>query len=1006
MSKNPFIVTCVLGVTIASAPLRADAPELRLRANGAAATPLPGRGSLDAASLTGGTRLPALGDQTVRMAVLLLEFPADTDPNTTGTGRFDLSTSTTYDTNQPPHDHAYFDRQCRSVEAYFTAASGGRLDIDWTIFPSDTDDPPFFEMPNQMRYYNPDTTQAALDKRLAQFFRDGVLAGDAAGVPFDQYDYVVLFHAGVGQDLLFDDPTPSDIPSAFLSLDELRAGLEEDAFFSGIPVQGGTHHVPEGLWLPETENQAGFEFGLTGVFAQLLGSQFGLPILWNPDSGAPGIGDFGLMDQGGGNENGHVPAYPTAWSRFDRGWASAVVVTSGQDLGVVAKGLGANRSGVANELLLIPVDEREYFLVENRKRDLNDDGNVTLLVENTVPIGVLNDEYDFGIPGSGMLVWHIDQGQIDRYRNVNRVNADFEQRGVKLLEADGSDDIGFRPEGGFGLAEDAFYAGNNDALTATTNPSTRSNYGADTHYAITNISARADVMTCDVGNDRILPGWPDSSRTAYAALPPAAGDVDGDGDAEWITIDGTTVVVSDSAGAVQSTFTAPGDSITALLVLPLDTSCAPCADILLATANGGVTVHDGSGALLAQPLAEAVPGEPVTVAAIPVGGASTATIVTARGDEVRAFLDGVERAGSPITGMTNGRTIAIARQGDNAEILLAGDGVTRIALSATDLGPVLAEAGLHAPVTTPPVLTDLDRDGDLDVVTTGDAVRVMELSQMDASGRLRLLPGWPVSLASGPASIADLDEDGRPDVLVGGANAVHALQYNGTRLEGWPVTLRPFGDAGAVTTDVLVADMNGDGRPDVVVPSADGLLRAYDAAGRPLAGWPLAAGRTQRVSPVVSGVAGGSLFAIGVDTPWAYAFAFPDAHVDAVWPRQGGSAGMAGFFDATSLGPAVTSSDLLPDDSVYAYPNPARDALRFRFFLGSAATIAIAIYDVSGAVVATLDAVGQAGVENEVTWTLENESGERVASGIYVAAITARESGRVVRREVPVAIVR
>ena len=50
------------------------------------------------------------------------------------------------------------------------------------------------------------------------------------------------------------------------------------------------------------------------------------------------------------------------------------------------------------------------------------------------------DNYNYGIPGSGILIWHINEKNINDYTNLNN---DPNNRVVHLEEADGAVDIGF-----------------------------------------------------------------------------------------------------------------------------------------------------------------------------------------------------------------------------------------------------------------------------------------------------------------------------------------------------------------------------------------------------------------------------------------------------------------------------------------------------------------------------------------------------------------------------------
>ena len=70
-----------------------------------------------------------------------------------------------------------------------------------------------------MNYYNPYNEFELQEKRLTELFRDASEKAYAEDqIDFSNYDLIVVFHAGIGQDfsLPFLDPTPEDIPSTYI----------------------------------------------------------------------------------------------------------------------------------------------------------------------------------------------------------------------------------------------------------------------------------------------------------------------------------------------------------------------------------------------------------------------------------------------------------------------------------------------------------------------------------------------------------------------------------------------------------------------------------------------------------------------------------------------------------------------------------------------------------------------------------------------------------------------
>jgi len=122
-----------------------------------------------------------------------------------------------------------------------------------------------------------------------------------------------------------------------------------------------------------------------------------------------------------------------------------------------------------------------------------------------------------------------------------------------------------------------------------------------------------------------------------------------------------------------------------------------------------------------------------------------------------------------------------------------------------------------------PVLGDIDGDEQLEIVVgaydtaaKGGTGTAGGIYVWDRYGLL--LRGWPVlvdqSFPFSPA-VADLNNDGRAEIVVASYSGavLHVLQSDGFELHGWPVSaVRGF----TLRTSPVVGDVNGDGRPDVV----------------------------------------------------------------------------------------------------------------------------------------------------------------------------------------------
>jgi M6 family metalloprotease-like protein len=553
-------------------------------------------------------------DSSVRVCALRVQFREDQVTGTTGNGSMESGFDSSLVIDPLPHDRAYFEDHLRFLKHYYETVSGGGLRFDTlAVYPQDDAAP--YGLAYPMWHYNFNNgNDTLLNRRLTELFVQAVDTAARAGVNFSPFNAILVFHAGVGKDFnLGYDATPFDIPSAYISASDIQT------YAPDFPLPAG---VTRGIILPEGENQRealdyGIELSVNGIMVKLFGNWLGLPDLFDTQTGRSGIGRWGMMDQGSGNVSALVPAVPEAWSRVYMGWETAqdIVPTGVGDTVRVAR-FGHDS---APRVVRLPLTPREYYLIENRDSDADSIGYVELrdregrrlrvdqdgyfAVDEGFRVAVTASHYDFGIPGSGLLIWHVDEDVVDAGLDHNTVNTNPDHRGVDLVEADGPQDIGreygFASPGSgaeLGIAEDAWYRGNKAHLEANQNalavhfadrtfPSARLYDGAFTRLELTDFSNVDTVMSFVARMEGVQPGFPvflpspaewavadlngDSAREIYffrndslfqsdsllAVVPAgvhfaeisAAADLDGDGSDELI-FEGSRVGVGEISG--------------------------------------------------------------------------------------------------------------------------------------------------------------------------------------------------------------------------------------------------------------------------------------------------------------------------------------------------------------------------------------------------------------------------------------------------------------------------
>jgi hypothetical protein len=1040
------------------------------------------------APYSGSDAVRALPD-TVRLLAVMVDFLEDSDNRTSGTGKFGSIYEYDYGTeilDPMPHDRSHFQHHLQFLENYVRKVSGRR-----TILSGDVLDG-IVTMGGPISDYSfrKNESEAPVAKLAVEAWEKAVQRFST--VDFSRYHMFVVFHAGRGRDIDLVsiqgfDPTPFDIPSLSFTHNAFKRLLGND--FQGVDAGGG-FRITNCAVLPTTNNReisnidgsrSLLELTINGLLAASFGTWAGLPDLFDTRTGKTGIGRFGLMDGEGIFAYGGIcPPAPSAWEKQRLGWTSPRIATSGTSNYLITAGDSLSTADV----IRVPITDIEYWLVENRQRDLGGNGQLVTFVtggqvqqirfpKDTLGFdnsnvsqlkGVVIDveDVDWSLPGGrvlvddkearingGLLIWHIDETAIDERIALNTVNVTVNgigDRAVDLEQAGGPQDIGvdiqtvFGTQTGSGSAIDYWTKDNispvyKNVFDRRSSPNTRANSGADTRVAMKNFSVSGPIMTLDisVGDEGYAPleGFPirfsEQLQSGQTLRYVRAADLDGDGLNEIIAaadgdqygfrlfsarLDGAPYLSTDYVAAVEDRklIEAPaagdidGDGSDEVAVI-LERGTDREIFVYRGTDSDG----DGNFDILYRQRFEGSGGYPTLTSTLPqiihgslllfVRGAVSDSIIVI-GSTVRSFAVGAQG----FEAYDDVRFIPLDEQGMVYAHTVSG-------------GFAFSLSGIVQPLHFTSVVTAPINQG----------VGILSASaDVNGDGKRELI-----------MTRADASSSGTPRILI----ASYALGA-GTDAEAHNLTDRLPGDPGLASGGTAFADVDGDGRSDLLLRSGDGLLMAFNHTLAPVDYYPVSA-RARQLRSYRGDATGDVLVSTGFETLRllqdkastldGFPVAFPGVQDNVLLRTERGRLGIAAVTGrelfAFEHAANIATTDLLwhtahadsrnsnqaplpknqsaesdvffPEARCYNWPNPVYDgSTRIRFFVSDDADVTVKIYDLAGDKVDELKARALGGVDNEIIW---NVSG--IQSDVYLAKVEAIAPGKKGEKIIKIAVV-
>jgi M6 family metalloprotease-like protein len=967
----------------------------------------------------------AVAVDTVRILALRVEFVADNLATTTGDGTFDLSSTSKNTIDRSPHHRTYFQQQLLALNNYFQRVSGGKLQFTSAVMP--LEETRAYKLGQNMVYYSGQEDKKLQKQRWAELLRDALLQAEKeGGINFNAYDCVVVFHAGVGNDFSFDfDSTPYDIQSVYLDLETLQqtlGGSQPD--FKGISV-GGTF-IRSGLILPETQNQEGQNLALLGTMTLLMGSHLGMPVLYESESGRTGIGRWGLMDQGSYNFLGLIPAEPSAWEKVYMGWEEPVVVRQGEVR------IGSSTTKSAPHIIKVPIDEKEYFLIENRVRDRNRDKitigrdeyghkaefDSTGRLVASGELGVLTriDEYDFGLPGEGLLIWHIDERVIDSHLAGNSINNERSHRGVDLVECDGAQDIGYiydMFDAGYGTENGDYYdtywndneshkiVNSSEQVTFSplSIPNSDAYSGAVTHITMDQFSRRDTIMTVRIRSDLAQPGFPlplsgtiDKAGMVAVDLGVDQGTMiatasrDGRihawrGNGQPLLSSGSTLFATTVDSIIRPIAASPATDYGAARLVAVDRSGNLYAWLQKSQSEWVALRRDSLSTVTAGPM---ILNDPSSRNVYVLTGHSSGGALTTFSYSINSYSGSTEGhilgQGFGVPG-ASGAVTGFAQLAENGSTFVYATETGLVACFSTNLTlqwQKQLSAGLHH---WQPVVADFTEATGLEIAVVSDAG---ECWLLDSQGNGSRVADWSISISD--PSAGDVDADGFAELIFTTADQLCAYELTGATTLNFPFSLGP--QTGSQPVAPLWLETVSIPKSLTFAAGAIGLIWGVTPAGHSQSGYPLNAGGALRTTPVILDMdrdGDVELLVAGQDQ-LLYGWSLPLAMQEESWTQWGANSSHS--FHLRSRNAAIQpGQEILPAKKTFCYPNPTQgQSTNIRYTLARAVDrVSIRIFNMAGELVQELAAPSTGVGDHDVYWSIAS-----VQSGVYLARVEAQ----------------
>lgn len=955
--------------------------------------------------------------QDLRILAVLVEFQKDIDESTFGDGTFGSMYSKNYGTtilDPLPHNVQYFKNHLEFAKNYFAKTSYGKLNLKFDIYDQ------IIKVSKTIRSYSPINGDKKDYTPMVNFTKEVWDIVSTKGIKFSDYDMFMIFHAGVGGDVVLPGSlgNEKDLPSIFFNLNSFKKIFGDS--FNGFSYSNGI--ITNTAILPSTESReivgitgsSLLQLSINGLIVASIASYLGLPDLYNTETGISAVGRFALMDgQSIFTYGGLFPPELSVWEKYFLGWIQLEEVSSDKVVSVVNRLIATNSD---TSFIKIPITSSEYFLIENRKRDAKKDGcKVTYKIgENyyteifTKDISTFSyydvdsikgvvvdvDEFDWALPGIdsddndsfediGLLIWHIDEDIINKNYLSNSIN-NSEIKGVRLVEADGIFDIGekfstiFGDEViGDGSKEDTWYKDNpahyyKNRFNDYSKPNAKSNQNAYSLISLNNFSSVGSKMTFNLtfGNDQIKK----ISRFHFPKDAKIIQLYDFDGEKLLFISNGKSISKFDIYGNHKSTIDFSSE------FKPASFSLNGNQYFVGADSNSiSIAVQDNnnfSSKIIIDSLtytSAVVVNDNSTIPEFYVGtnnGAIYHYIINP--DLSISQINSQKIFEEPIRQIVVGKDF-LAAISDNRywdsenETYKFSQNIYQFVIEESQ------DKNEHRAI----------------LLLSDNAIKIIDKGKIFSEFAI---PGN--SLRS--FILGDLKKDGNNYILVYD-NEIRAYNFVGALAENFPIKYSK-----GVIEDFILSDINNDDVNEILGFSSSGLISAYNANNAQLiSSFPIATETALFSTPKLVKVNEQGYLLFQDSLGYINVIKISSDMGEIFWSELYGNLGNNSLIHSANVDNQNLS--FFPENSAYNYPNPVYDDVtNIRFFVKENSKVEVKIFDFAGDLIDELTANAVGGMENELSWNVKN-----IPSGIYFANLKIKsDKGKSAIKTIKIAVVK